>query len=188
MVVDEFTFFRIYVAVKTHFLSNYNFKKYSGKTKVTPESLIKRSDYVLIKYISKQFATKKDAITFFVANMAYGNLYPLSDFEYAKTLQKKYIYTKESLTNVVKNDILYLNEIRCNKSNFGGEMSWIFEYLLRQKIHVETVAILDRKYHFLEQWMKNPELDLWKKDILRIKKLQTFIKFEGDVSISHAEV
>ena len=44
MNMDAFDAYKIYIALKSHFNSDYDFNKYHGKTSVTLDSFLKRSD------------------------------------------------------------------------------------------------------------------------------------------------
>ena len=43
-IMDAFNAFKIYMGLKAHFNSNYDFTKYGGKTKASKSSYLKRKD------------------------------------------------------------------------------------------------------------------------------------------------
>ena len=44
MNMDAFDAYKIYIALKSHFNSDYDINKYNGKTSVSLDSFLKRSD------------------------------------------------------------------------------------------------------------------------------------------------
>ena len=44
MNMDAFDAYKVYIALKSHFNSDYDFNKYHGKTRVNLDSFLKRSD------------------------------------------------------------------------------------------------------------------------------------------------
>ena len=66
ITMDAFSAYKIYMGLKAHFNSDYDFKKYSGKTTASKSSYLKRKDKFFFGKVSRRYGEKvKD---FFVSN------------------------------------------------------------------------------------------------------------------------
>lgn len=184
-MVSGLQFFKLYMGVRTHFsIDSYNVIEKKCRTRgATIHNFEKRRDCKLILYFASKFETPRQASSFLVANFAYKNEYPFSDYEKSFSLYKKWIKNKESLTYRFKQDILYINEycelkqidfwevFLCDK-----DMPVIMKMALANKIHIETLAILNRLKDFTTQLLAR--YPMWNKDILRIRKLGSFVSVD----------
>ena len=64
-----FEVFKIYVAVKSHFTTDYDYAKYGGRVKAKLESFTKRHDRYFFHKLSKKF-NEQDVLDYFVSNFA----------------------------------------------------------------------------------------------------------------------
>jgi hypothetical protein len=181
MPTDPVKTLQLYMALKAHFSSvSFDAVKGNGKFKnANKEQLEKRNDKSLIAAFGKKCDNPQQVASVLVANFAYGNDYPFNDIDRAFSLHNKWQKIRQSLTKTFSDDIVYLN-IHCEDHNREFKdlfevngVPTLFQLTLSGKIHIETVAILDRLMNFIPLWMEG--LPLWKKEFLKIKKLQSFI-------------
>lgn len=173
------------MGVRTHF-NNDNYDVIEMKCRVrgvTKQNLEKRKDCKVIHYFSTKFETPRQASSFLVANFAYGNEYPFADYEKGVLLYKKWKKNKESLTYRFQQDIMFINEYTEYKQiKFSGVFLCdtgvppILQMYLANKINIESLAILNKIQDFTTQLLAR--YPLWNKDILRIRKLGTFINVD----------
>ena len=62
-----FDVFKVYLAVKLHFTSNYNYFDYDGKVNCKLETFTKRNDRYFFHKLSKKYG-KDEILDFFVSN------------------------------------------------------------------------------------------------------------------------
>ena len=90
--MDAFDAYKIYIALKSHFNSDYDFNKYHGKTSVTLDSFLKRSDRSFFGRVGRKY--KDDTKQFFISNFIsdpkgwIGNFDDVTYVEYQKRQQK----------------------------------------------------------------------------------------------------
>lgn len=142
--MDGFETYKTYIALKTHFnSSNYDYKKYNGKTGTKLESFIKRSDRF---YFGRVHSKYKDEVeNYFIANFLEDPKGWVGKFNEDNYLDWK--RRNQSLSYMVNQDIKSL----CDKSptfdglfesQSGQHPIIIKEYISRRLSH-ETVSILD---------------------------------------------
>jgi len=114
-MIDVQKCFWLYLSVKTHFTNQkYNAVKMNGRIKAVKVET--RKDYGLFLSLSKKFGDTKEAGTYFIANMVYGNQFPLTDFDAGQKNVLK--WRKYKLSRDVKfgDDIDYIMN-RCSNFN-----------------------------------------------------------------------
>jgi len=184
-MVEPLKFYKWYMGIKAHFNSeSYDLIEKKCRTKgATKYNFEKRRDCKLIVYISAKFQTPKQATSFLVANFAYKNEYPFADYEKSVLLYKKWCKNKESLSYNFTQDIKYIKEY-CEFKGIDfwdvfyseNELPAIIQMALSNKLNIESLAILCRLQDFTKPLLdKHP---MWHKDILRIRKLGTFINVD----------
>lgn len=177
--------FQLYLACKTHFTTvAYDAVKHNARIKgADREHLEQRNDRGLFFGLAKKFDTARDCASFFVANFAYGNDYPIEDYDRALVLSKRWEKNRQSITKMFRDDVATIIEYNSSRSFdevIGKDKPYPEVFLLYKngKINVETLSILNDFENFVDSWMKaNP---LWKPDYLRIKKMPSFIKYNQE--------
>ena len=182
-----FEVFKIYVAVKSHFTTDYDYTKYGGRVKAKLDSFTKRHDRYFFHKLSKKF-NEQDVLDYFVSNFAVdgnswiGNLIGNEGVE-NYTKYRKY---KESFDYHFRNDcvsIVYDFERRGISFDDGllvhnGQHPRLLRLLIQRKIHIQTAVILDSILSFSKVWNKDIEEKIvWPKICHRMVKLNPFIEF-----------
>lgn len=177
------TVFQLYLAVKAHFFTErYDVLEYAGRIKNSGvEYMEERNDAGLFRELAKRFNSKQEAATFMVANMAYGNSYPMTDLEKAFEQVKQWQKRKQSLTKTFKDDLATMvNSGYTFKELFHGDdknMPRAFAALQNRKVSIESLAIIDKIENFTGRWSK--QYPFWKAEVLRIRKLGSFVKVDA---------
>jgi len=184
MAIDPIKTLQLYLSIKTHFSSKtFDAIKGNGRFKnATGKHLDQRKDKPLIVSFSRKCSDVQQCASVLVANFAYGNEYPFDDIDKAFSHYKKFQKIRQSLTRTFTDDIIFINKY-CKDTNREFNIIFetngtpiIFSLALSGKIHIETVAILDKLLNFTPVWLSQPTL--WKKEFLKIKKLQSFINID----------
>lgn len=177
--------FQLYLACKMHFTTvAYDAVKHNARIKgAAREQLEQRNDKGLFFGLAKKFDTSRDCASFFVANFAYGNEYPIEDYDRAQALSKRWEKNRQSITKMFRDDVATIIEYNSSRSFdevIGKDKPYPEVFLLYKngKINVETLSILNDFENFVDSWVKaNP---LWKSDYLRIKKMPSFVKYNKE--------
>ena len=185
MRYDGFAVFKIYLGVKNHFTTNYDFSKYGGRVTASLESFTKRSDRYFFHKLSKRF-DERDILDYFVSNFAVdgnkwvGNLLNNEGTE-NYTRFRKY---KESFDYHFRNDCVSIRNDLANRGilfNDGflvvdGQHPRILRLLIQRKIHIQTAVILNSILSFSKVWDKEiTEKVVWPKIAHTLAKLKPFV-------------
>jgi len=187
MIMDDFSVYRMYLALKLHFTTdNYDVIQQKGKVRASKSAFNKRKDLFSIKKIAKTYSDE-DVANFLVANFVSGDRWGgMFDSEAGK----RFIDWKkrtESLTYLFSTDIdKILLEIEENGVKFEdiftiskGQHPYIIKAYLRNTITIETLVILDRIIGFVDKFDKNILDEVIWPDISRlIKKYKPFLKID----------
>jgi len=187
MIMDDFSVYRMYLALKLHFTTdNYDVIQQKGKVRASKAAFNKRKDLFSIKKIAKTYSDE-DVANFLVANFVSGDRWGgMFDSEAGK----RFIDWKkrtESLTYLFSTDIdKILLEIEENNVKFEdiftiskGQHPYIIKAYLRNTITIETLVILDRIIGFVDKFDKNILDEVIWPDISRlIKKYKPFLKID----------
>lgn len=189
MTMTGFEAYKLYLAIKNHFLlDNYDFLKYNGRVSASEGSFAKRKDKFFFTKLGRRFETieLKD---FLVANFFenekiwVGNLLDEKHLDVFKKWQKK----QQSLTYVVKSDFHTLLSFMDNHDvSFDGlfevrehELPLLLQLQQEGTIEVETLIAMDRVFGFFKRWDKNVDDDIFYPIIRkRIKKYEGFVDID----------
>jgi hypothetical protein len=151
--------YKIYIAFKAHFNSDYNFLEYGGKTKASQESYEKRKDKSFFYKIYKKYGN--DTVEYLLANFIKSPKGWIGDFNEMNYLEWK--KTNQSLTYVFRSEMenLILEE-NLNNSNFDalftcnfGTHPVLLKRFLSQDLHLETMVMLNQLLNYVPQFDKD---------------------------------
>jgi hypothetical protein len=200
MKLDAFGAYQRYLALKLHFTNdNYDIKKSKGRTKASKAAFLKRRDVNTFARMASKLS-EKELIHAMVANFItgdnYGGLYSPDAMKIYNNWQKQI----ESLTYIYKEDITYLVEQTkpTSMEDFIQKLSdcsdghpLILKAHLGQKIHLETLVILERTVRLIS------DLDtalfgdfVWSSVSRLINKYKPFLKIDTErmLQITHSIV
>jgi len=184
MIMDEFSVYKMYLALKLHFTTDaYDVIKQRGKVRASRQAFAKRTDLFSIKKISKNYSDEEVA-NFLVANFVSGDRWGgMFDTEAGQryTLWKKKI---ESLSYNFSQDLDNLIQ-ECEDSGIDpktifvvskGQHPYIIKAFLRKTIGIETLVILERLTGFIKIFDAEINDTIVWPDISRlIKKYKPFL-------------
>ena len=159
--MDDFEAFKVYVAMKSHFQGDYNYKKYSGKQNIRESAFHKRQDKSTFQELSRRF-TKKELeefllATFLTSNSEYmwtGNLLDEETLnaykEWKGRVQSMSYNFREDVHKIidkaVEKDLRFDNIFKSVK----GEYPFVMKMENLGEISLETFIILDKMFDILE--------------------------------------
>ena len=182
ITMDAFSAYKIYMGLKAHFNSTYDFKKYGGKTTASKSSYLKRKDKFFFGKVSRRYGEKvKD---FFVSNFLKNEKGYIGEFN-----ENNYVEWKkriESLKYIFEQDMnILLNQVTDFSKLFfveNGQHPILFRNYLSQRISIETMVILNKLVDYQTDWDKNiQETVVWpthKKVLKNYDSLLTFNETE----------
>jgi len=184
-VTEGFEAYKIYIAVKQHFTTSYDYFKYNGKTKYKLDSFLRRKDIFFFRKLSRKYK-HDELVAYFVSNFVknsewIGNLI-------GEEAERNYIqYRKkvESLNYTFKNDVLFLIDYANEKHININELLLIknknhpvlLKLLIQDKITLETVIIMDDILKFICYWNTKMDDFVWEGQSLRMMKYKKFMRF-----------
>ena len=173
--------YQLYLGIKLHYNSDYDFNKYNGKVSASFESYLKRSDKFQFSKLRKQHGENlKD---FYIANFMYKD-YWIGDLFGEETKEnytewKKY---NQSLLYCFEKDIRYLNSLEGVLDNlFSTDSSShpiIVSSILSKSISFATGVLLDSLIRWSSS-IKITEQYVWPELQRRIQKTQGFIGYNN---------
>ena len=179
---DPFESYKLYNALKLHFLHDYDAVKYNFKTSVTPNSFYKRKDkYFFAKLAKKYNGNLKD---FYISQFINGEKYigDMMDSE-AEQNYVKYKKTQESIHRTFEVDINSLDgyDIESLLSSEDGQHPTIIKLWMQEEITLETVVILNSILGFItREDSKIKDTIIWPDQKKLIEKYTPFVKFNAD--------
>jgi hypothetical protein len=183
--LSPFDAYKLYLAIKYHFNSDYDYVKYQGKVRATLESFEKRKDKYYFEKLSKK---DNDLINYYVSNLSVdpkiwiGTLASDKRCEDAytswlkrNTAKQHYFEQELSLIDSLKSDV----EIEEN------EHPKLLRLFLQNRISLETMVILNSIISYIPYWNKKmPDDVVWQEYRVKIEKYTPFVKFEKENFIS----
>ena len=173
--------YKLYLCIKLHYNSDYDFNKYHGKVSASFESYLKRSDKFQFSKLRKQHGeTLKD---FYIANFMHKD-YWIGDLfgEEAKENYTEWKKYNQSLLYCFEKDIRYLNSLEGVLDNlFSTDSSShpiIVSSILSKSISFATGVLLDS----LIRWSSSVNITekyVWPELQRRIQKTQGFIGYNN---------
>ena len=154
ITMDAFSAYKIYMGLKAHFNSTYDFKKYGGKTTASKSSYLKRKDKFFFGKVSRRYGEKvKD---FFVSNFLKNEKGYIGEFndrnftDWKKRHQSlKYMFEQDM--NLLLNQVTDFNKLFTVEN---GQHPILFRNYLSQRINIETMIILNKLVNYQKDWDK----------------------------------
>ena len=188
MSYPGFNAYKTYLALKSHFTSDYDYFKYHGKMKVKEESFLKRRDKFFFEKIERRY--KKELVPFFVSNLikednSWSGSLATDRAEQTfnewkkKTQSLRYVF-KEDMgrvrTLMDHNELQFDELFECG----DGQHPPIFKLLISEEITIESFVILDQVLSFCKRINKRILDDyVWSVYYKRVMKYSRFIEVDN---------
>lgn len=177
--IDSYRAYQIYVAVKNHFNSDYDFFKYRGNVRVTKISFDKRNDRKFFELISHKFSYK-EILEIFVANYIDNCDFWIGDIvsEETLTIWKSWKGRIQNFNYWFSMDceIIFSNDIKTLFSCKNNSHPLLLKLVLQKKIMLESIVVLNELIPFLDKWNEKLKDDpLWQQFYIKCKKYTPFL-------------
>ena len=177
--------YMMYQSLRLHFISDsYDYFKYNGKTNTTKESFLNNKNKYSFYKISRKY-TLEDARDFFVANFLEGEVKWVGELltDDAEDVYRKWQKRKQSLTYKFEQDIIELLTATQSPNEMlivdNGQYPLLLNEVMRGKIAIETLVILNELMNFLPMWQKKIDDDIiWPEWQRKIKKYTPFVEYD----------
>jgi hypothetical protein len=175
--------YALWNALRLHFLSDYDYFKYNGKTSVSKESFAKSKT----KYYFYRLARKYSIEEFkglIIANALGGHLNYAGYLESPEGEKNLREWQKriQALTYHFEQDIIHLfneYELKDILAVVDDHHPRLLVELMQHKIKFETVIILDDLMNFMPMWQKKIADDVvWPKYSKIIEKYRPFLNYD----------
>lgn len=178
--MSPFDAYQIFLALKNHFNSDYDYFLYNGKVTAKYETFNKRPD----KYYFHKLSKKKDVEGFIVANLLQDNSKSrwVGDI-ITKEGEEVYLKWKgrlESLSYIYKNDINRLDGSLDNiLEPIEGNYPPLLQHYKFGDICIETIIVLNSLVNFMPRWSKKiTDPLIWPEQKRKIEKYTPFLHFD----------
>ena len=187
-IYEGFNAYKLYLAVKNHFTTSYDFFKYNGKVNAKENSFLKRRDKFFFAKLQRKY-NNDQLRDLFVSNFADGE-----DFWIGNVLTQKAesVYTEwkarqMKLSYILEQDLKFLLDYY-NERNLDFNSLFVMENghpillqcVLRNDIYVETMIIIDRVLNYSRRWNKVLDDPVWTEFKKRMDKYSPFVLFEAE--------
>ena len=177
--MNEFDACQLYMALKLHFTTKYDYFKYNGKTKLTIAQFNKRKDKYQFVRLARKY-TNEEFVEYCCANLIRGKQW-IGDFSKDNLLEHQKVI--QSLEYNYKND---LEKLLTNAENFDilfecgqGSHPRLLKQYLGKKISLETMVILNKVLQYKTHWDKAiKETYIWPDISKRLEKYSPFVKID----------
>lgn len=151
--------FKIWIGIKAHFTSEYDYIKYQGKISVSVEALEKRNDKTIFTRLAKKY-TETEFTNLLIFNFIDGKISWIGDVtsEEAQAIYVKHQKIIDSMTYVFKKEC---DELFANVSNpneiimvNSGNYPLLLTKYLHGEISIESICILNNIVNFMDMWNK----------------------------------
>jgi hypothetical protein len=176
--MEAFDAYRMYLGLKLHFTTDYDYTRYGGKTSASKASFLKRRDRNFFARVARKYgASTQD---YFISNFVCSPKGWLGDFN--EDNYNKWMKHKQSLTYNFINDMSFLfsqvsefDEIfSCN----SGQHPVLLKNFLAKRISLESMVILQGLLNYVKQFDEDLKHDLvWPDNRRLIVKYAAFLEF-----------
>ena len=177
--MEGWTAYQMYLGLKLHFNTDYDYKKYSGKTSASKGSFLKRKDRYFFARVARKYGDKTEQ--YYIANFVKSPKGWLGDFSEENYIDwSKY---KQSLTYNFMTDMSVLfAQVEDFDSIFSlqkGQHPVLLKNFLAKRISLETMVILDGLLNYVGKWDKELHDDLiWPDSRRLIVKYGAFLTYD----------
>jgi len=177
--LTPFDLYKEYIALKSHFNSDYDYFKYNGAVSATKDALTKRNDAAFFYVLAKKRHPKELLLSNFVER----NDFSPADFALKKTDETYYDWVKrvKSITYVFKKELdALLEDFDNNFKVKDGQTPYLLKLYYNKEVSIETIAILLDLTKSQSYWDKTVIDPMWPMISNKIKKYIPFIRYKKE--------
>lgn len=173
--------YQMYLGLKLHFTTDYDYTRYGGRTSATKASFLKRRDRHFFSRVAKKYDDK--SLDYFVANFVHSPKGWLGDFKEENYL--KWSKNKQSLTYNFLTDMSFLFEqVDDFDSIFSlqtGKHPVLLKNFLAKRVSLETMVILQGLLNYVRRFDEGMSDDLvWPDSRRLIVKYTAFLPYDKE--------
>lgn len=177
--MEGWTAYQMYLGLKLHFTTDYDYKKYGGKTSASKGSFLKRRDRYFFARVAKKYGD--NTLDYYIANFVKSPKGWLGDF--SEENYNEWTKNRQSLTyNFISDMNILFPQVEDFESIFScnnGQHSVLLKNFLAKRITVETMVILDGLLSYVKKWDKELHDDLVWPDVRRlVVKYSAFMNYD----------
>ena len=170
----------LYCALKMHFTTeDYDFIKYNGKFKTSVDNFERRRD----KFFFAKLAKRKDIKEYLISSFVSSNSTWIGDLVNNSSIEEHFIDWKKRTQAL---SYFYEEELKKLLTNLDENVivkehqhPFLLKLVLRKKVSIETLVILNDLLNFFPHWNKQLESDiLWKDVHLLCRKYRSFLQYD----------
>ena len=187
-IYEGFGAYKLYLAVRNHFTSSYDFFKYNGKVNAKEESFLKRKDKFFFAKLQRKY-NNDQLRDLFVSNFADGEDFWIGNVltQKAEAVYNEWKARQIKLSYIFEQDLKFLKDYYSEK-NLDFNSLFVMEdghpillqCVLRNDIFVETMIIIDKTLNYSRKWNKVLDDPVWTEFKKRMDKYSPFIKFDNE--------
>ncbi len=193
-MIDGFTFYRTYIAIKLHFTSSYDAVKYHGKTRATRFEFDSRNDRLMYEALGRKCQNVTHALHICVSNQyKKDDWFHSLDYENVISIYNDWKATKDALTSKIREDLEFVQSIIFDnlttyvdilQKTKSGNKAPLLQLFLTNKILPETIIFLDgNDGNFINNWVKE-----YSNDPLVSNRLFKLTKYNSFVKLNHGKL
>lgn len=164
--MTAFQAYVMYLGIRLHFTSDYDYHKYNGVVKADITSFEKRKDKNVFYKLSRLYPDSKNLENFYVSQWIVTDI-KWSDYLLSSEAEDNYKRQQkvlQSFSKIFKNEVESIVDFVGSKKfpylfipNKDGNLK-IENYLLMKSISPETFLMLNEILKFMKTWNDNPKL------------------------------
>ena len=171
--------YQMYLGLKLHFTSDYDYTQYGGRTRASKASFIKRKDRYFFARVARKYGESTQ--DYFISNFVHSPKGWLGDFSEDNYL--KWSKNKQSLTyNFITDMSLLFSQISHFDDIFSlqtGQHPVLLKNFLAKRISLETMVILQGLLNYVKRFDEGMKDDLvWPDNRRLIVKYGAFLKYD----------
>jgi hypothetical protein len=182
-MAEAFEAYKKYLALKSHFTNpKYDYFKYQGRVKATPDTFETRKDKYFFYKLSKQKNLEQYLVASFVDLGPSQWIGDLMENMKVNNTYAKWLKRQESITYHYKNELIGLDDdYNKNFEVIDGQHPSLLKKYLQKDVCIETVIILDTITPFIKYWNKNiDDRVVWPEVRNKIDKYKPFVRFNNE--------
>jgi hypothetical protein len=163
--MNSFEAYKKYIAIKSHFSSNYDYFKYRGKMKITHETYLKRKDKFFFERLAKKY--KDDEIE----EILFCNFVSKDDFWIGQNdmfeIYEEWKKRIRSISYNLREEINRINDYTIEKQikfihlfKTGDNYPELLTLYSQKHISIELMSICDDIFNYMNYWNKQYNNDL----------------------------
>ena len=176
--------YQVYIALKAHFTTNYDYHRYNGKIKNVEQQFYSRNDC----YYFTKLSRKKDIFGYLVSN----NIPSLFNTDYkwigdmiddpdSDKIYSRWIGRKAGFSYLFKTELNKIGDLENSINKKIGNMPELIWLMLNNKISPETFCVLTKVTNPYTMWNVDLGNDIFYKKIVHIaKKYASLLEFDTD--------